>query len=98
MKERGLAANKARLDQLMEAFGVDRVVFGTDWPISWGTATPAQIVSIALAYFATRSRAAAEKYFWKNSLNFYKWKKRAKNLPSLCFSLFLWVGLFFFVF
>ena len=42
-----------------------------------------QIVDIARAYFATRSRAAAEKYFWKNSLKFYKWKQRAKNQPSL---------------
>jgi predicted TIM-barrel fold metal-dependent hydrolase len=82
-KERGLAAHKARLDQLMDTFGEDRVVFGSDWPNSWGVATPAQIVDIARAYFATRSRAAAEKYFWKNSLNFYKWKKRAKNQPSL---------------
>jgi predicted TIM-barrel fold metal-dependent hydrolase len=83
MKARGLAAHKARLDQLMDAFGEDRVVFGTDWPNSWGTATPAQIVDIARAYFATRSRAAAEKYFWKNSLAIYKWKARAKNQPSL---------------
>jgi predicted TIM-barrel fold metal-dependent hydrolase len=83
MKARGLAAHKARLDQLMDAFGEDRVVFGSDWPNSWGTATPAQIVDIARAYFATRSRAAAEKYFWKNSLAIYKWKARAKNQPSL---------------
>ena len=82
-KERGLSAHKARLDQLMETFGEDRVVFGTDWPNSWGVATPAQIVDIARAYFATRSRAAAEKYFWKNSLVFYKWKQRANNQPSL---------------
>jgi predicted TIM-barrel fold metal-dependent hydrolase len=83
MKARGLAAHKARLDQLMDTFGEDRVVFGTDWPNSWGTATPAEIVAIARAYFATRTRAAAEKYFWKNSLAVYKWKKRAKNQPSL---------------
>jgi L-fuconolactonase len=83
MAARGLSAHKARLDQLMETFGEDRVVFGTDWPNSWGTATPAEIVAIARAYFATRSRAAAEKYFWKNSLAVYKWKKRAKNQPSL---------------
>jgi predicted TIM-barrel fold metal-dependent hydrolase len=82
MKEKGLAAHKARMDQLMETFGEDRVVFGSDWPNSWGVATPAQIVDIARAYFATRSRAAAEKYFWKNSLAFYKWKKRAKNQPG----------------
>jgi L-fuconolactonase len=83
MKARGLAAHKARMDQLMESFGEDRVVFGSDWPNSWGTATPAEIVAIARAYFATRTRAAAEKYFWKNSLAAYKWKKRAKNQPSL---------------
>ena len=83
MKARGLAAHKARLDQLMDTFGEDRVVFGTDWPNSWGTATPAEIVAIARAYFATRTRAAAEKYFWKNSLAVYKWQKRANNQPSL---------------
>ncbi|MCP5411211.1 MAG: amidohydrolase [Alphaproteobacteria bacterium] len=83
MKARGLAAHKERLDQLMEAFGEDRVVFGTDWPNSWGVATPAQIVAIARAYFATRTREAAEKYFWKNSLRIYKWKKRAANQPQL---------------
>lgn len=83
MKARGLAAHKARLDQLMAAFGEDRVVFGTDWPNSWGTATPAQIVALARAYFATRTRAAAEKFFWKNSLAVYKWKKRAADQPSL---------------
>ncbi len=79
---RGLAAHKDRLDMLMEIFGEDRVVFGTDWPNSWGTATPAEIVAIARAYFATRTRAAAEKYFWKNSLAIYKWKKRAENQPG----------------
>ncbi|HEU4549664.1 MAG TPA: amidohydrolase family protein [Rhizomicrobium sp.] len=83
MKARGLAAHKARLDQLMEAFGEDRVVFGTDWPNSWGTATPAEIVALARAYFATRTREAAEKYFWKNSLAIYKWKKRTAAQPSL---------------
>jgi L-fuconolactonase len=79
---RGLAAVKPRLDLLMETFGEDRVVFGTNWPETWGVATPAQIVGLARAYFATRSRAEAEKYFWKNSLEFYKWKKRAPNQPS----------------
>ena len=83
MKARGLAAHKQRLDQLMDTFGEDRVVFGTDWPNSWGTATPAEIVTVARAYFATRGREAAEKYFWKNSLAVYKWKKRAANQPSL---------------
>ena len=80
---RGLAQLKDRLDVLMDCFGQDRVVFGTNWPETWGVATPAQIVTLAREYFATRSRAEAEKFFWKNSLRFYKWKKRALNQPSL---------------
>jgi len=80
---RGLAQVKDRLDVLMGCFGEDRVVFGTNWPETWGVATPAQIVTLARAYFATRTRAEAEKFFWKNSLKFYKWKKRAPNQPSL---------------
>jgi len=79
----GLAAHKPRLDMFMDVFGEDRVLFGSDWPQSVGAATPTEIVSMARAYFATRSRAEAEKYFWKNSLRVYKWKKRAANQPSL---------------
>lgn len=79
---RGLAAVKPRLDLLMETFGADRVMFGTNWPETWGVATPAQIIGLARAYFATRTREEAEKYFWKNSLSIYKWKKRAGNQPS----------------
>ena len=78
----GIAAHKARLDMLMGVFGEDRVMFGSDWPNSWGVASPADIVAIARAYFSTRSHAAAEKFFWKNSLAAYKWIKRAANQPS----------------
>jgi L-fuconolactonase len=78
----GLAAHKERLDFLMAAFGEDRVVFGTDWPNSWGIATPAQIVALAHDYFATRTHAAAEKFFWKNSLAAYRWRRRAANQPN----------------
>jgi L-fuconolactonase len=79
----GLAAHRARLDLLMETFGEDRVIFGSDWPNSVGTATLAQIVELTRAYFATRPRAAAEKYFWKNSLQAYKWIRRNASQPSL---------------
>jgi L-fuconolactonase len=78
----GLSAHRDRLDQLMSVFGEDRVVFGTDWPNSWGIATPAQIVALVRQYFSTRSSAAAEKYFWRNSCNVYKWVRRAPNQPK----------------
>jgi predicted TIM-barrel fold metal-dependent hydrolase len=78
-----VAAHKAGLDALLETFGEDRVVFGSDWPNSVGAATLPQIVQTARDYFATRSRAAAEKFFWKNSLAAYKWVKRSPNQPSM---------------
>ena len=78
----GVAAHRERLDMLMARFGEDRVVFGTDWPNSWGVATPQQIVSVARAYFATRGTAAAEKFFWRNSQAAYRWKKRAPRQPG----------------
>jgi hypothetical protein len=40
-------------------------------------------VALVREYFSQRSRAAAEKYFWKNSVAAYKWVKRAPNQPSL---------------
>ncbi len=79
----GLAAHRARLDLLMETFGEDRVLFGSDWPNSVGTATLGQIVELTRSYFSTRTRAAAEKYFWKNSLLAYKWVKRSANQPNV---------------
>ena len=77
-----MSAHKARLDRFMDVFGEDRVMFGSDWPESVGAATPTEIVSFARQYFATRSRSEAEKFFWKNSLKIYKWKKRTDSQPG----------------
>ncbi|MGC2404619.1 MAG: amidohydrolase family protein [Acidobacteriaceae bacterium] len=77
----GLAAHRARLDRLMETFGEDRVMFGSDWPNSVGTASLEQIVELTRDYFATKPHAA-EKYFWKNSLHAYKWVRRNSSQPS----------------
>ncbi len=74
---------RARLEYLFNAFGEDRVIFGTDYPNSYGVATIPQEVSLVKKFFATKPRATAEKYFWKNSARAYKWIKRAPNQPSL---------------
>jgi predicted TIM-barrel fold metal-dependent hydrolase len=74
---------RARLEYLFDAFGEDRVIFGTDYPNSYGVATIPQEVSLVKKFFATKPRATAEKYFWKNSARAYKWIKRAPNQPSM---------------
>jgi len=79
----GLAAHRDRLDTLMAAFGEDRVVFGSDWPNAVGVSEVPDTVSLVREYFSGKSRAAAEKYFWKNSVAAYKWIRRSPEQPHL---------------
>ena len=74
---------RARLEYLFDAFGEDRVIFGTDYPNSYGVATIPEEVALVKRFFSTKSREAAEKYFWKNSARVYKWIERADDQPSL---------------
>lgn len=74
---------RARLEYLYNAFGEDRLMFGTDYPNSYGVATIPEEVGLMKRFFSTKPRAAAEKYFWKNSAKIYKWKKRTDQQPSL---------------
>ena len=72
-----------RLDYLFTLFGEDRVIFGTDYPNSYGVATIPEEVALVKRFFSTRSREVQEKYFWKNSARIYKWTKRAPDQPGL---------------
>jgi L-fuconolactonase len=74
---------KDRLDELSGIFGENRVLYGSDWPNSDTWATYPQVFKIVHAYFTAKGKAAAEKYFWKNSIAAYHWTKRNANQPSL---------------
>jgi L-fuconolactonase len=74
---------RARLEYLYGIFGEDRVIFGSDYPNSYGVATIPEEVGLMKRFFSTKSREAAEKYFWKNSAQVYKWTKRTNDQPSL---------------
>ena len=76
-----LSSHRDRLDELMSVFGEDRVIFGSDWPNSDGVTSLDKIVNIVREYFAAKPRRVAEKYFWRNSANVYKWIHRAENQP-----------------
>jgi L-fuconolactonase len=77
-----LGTYRARLDVLMDVFGEDRILFGSDWPNSDGVAPIDRIFAIAQQYFATKPRTVAEKYFWRNSIAVYKWVKRDRSQPG----------------
>ncbi len=78
-----LGLMRARLDRLVEIFGEDRILFGSDWPNSDGVGPLDQVFAIARAYFSTRPQAVQEKYFWRNSIAAYKWVKRDPTQPSV---------------
>ena len=65
---------RTRLEYLYSAFGEDRVLFGSDYPNSYGVATIAEEVALMKRFFSTKSRGSAEKYFWKNAMRIYKLK------------------------
>jgi L-fuconolactonase len=67
---------RERLDRIVELFGEGRVLFGSNWPVSNLTAPYATVHGVVAAYFATRGPAAAENYFWRNSLIAYRWLRR----------------------
>lgn len=78
-----LADHKERIDLLMGTFGEDRVVFGSDWPNNEGDTPVDNVVRIMKEYFADKPRAAAEKYFWRNSVAIYKWVRRTQAQRAL---------------
>lgn len=74
---------RARLEELWSIFGDDRVLFGSDWPNSDQWADYAKVMQVVREFFRTKTRAAAEKYFWKNSLAAYRWVRREAGQPAL---------------
>jgi predicted TIM-barrel fold metal-dependent hydrolase len=72
-----------RLDELWEVFGEDRLVYGSDWPNSDQWAEYPRQLKVVREYFTGKGQAAAEKFFWKNSIAAYKWVKREANQPKL---------------
>lgn len=60
------------LDTLWEAFGEDRLVYGSNWPVSERFADYATVQRIVTEYFKARGQEAAEKYLWKNAKAAYK--------------------------
>lgn len=64
------------LDHLWASFGEDRLIYGSNWPVSDRGAPYATVYQIVRDYFATKGNEATEKYFWKNSQAAYRWQDR----------------------
>ena len=73
---------RPRLDEILDIFGIDRVLYGSDWPNGdqW---LPVPVgFKIVQEYFMAKGPLAAEKYFWRNSIKCYKWVHRTASQPQ----------------
>ena len=70
------------LNAVWSAFGEDRVIFGSNWPVSERAADYATLLDIVLEYFSSKGSDAAKKFFALNAKRAYKWVERAGRLGS----------------
>jgi L-fuconolactonase len=60
------------LDVVFEAFGEDRVMFGSDWPVCLLAASYEQTHELAADYFKQFSAEVRAKFFGSNATKFYQ--------------------------
>lgn len=64
------------LDALWSAFGADRLVYGSNWPVSERAGDYRRGIEIVKAYFSEKGDDARERFFWRNSQAAYRWAAR----------------------
>lgn len=67
-----LASYKPHFDVLMSAFGQDRLVWGSNWPVITLHGTFEAQLAIAEQYLAPMGTAVRDKVMYKNALAFYR--------------------------
>jgi L-fuconolactonase len=64
------------LDMIWSAFGEDRLIYGSNWPVSELYAPLFDVQRIVEEYFSVKGRKAMEKVFAGNASAAYRWRKR----------------------
>lgn len=60
------------LNIVVEAFGTNRIMFGSDWPVCLVAASYAEMIGIVTDYFASFTHDEQANVFGKNAIQFYK--------------------------
>ena len=63
---------KPYIDIVVNAFGVERIMFGSDWPVCLVAATYEQVLTIVQQYFSSFTKNEQDKFFGGNASRFYK--------------------------
>jgi L-fuconolactonase len=64
------------LDFLFRTFGEDRLIYGSNWPVSDLAADYATGFNVVAAYFESKGESTTEKVFSENAKAAYKWLER----------------------
>jgi predicted TIM-barrel fold metal-dependent hydrolase len=64
------------LDAIREIFGPDRLVYGSNWPVSERFAPLGRVQQIVSDYFQSRGSEELEKVFSRNAKAVYRWVER----------------------
>lgn len=64
------------LDVAWQAFGPERLVYGSNWPVSARFAPLATVQGIVHDYFSAKGQPALEKFFAGNARTAYRWLNR----------------------
>jgi predicted TIM-barrel fold metal-dependent hydrolase len=70
------SAYKPALDEVWDAFGPDRVMYGSNWPVSDHLSSYGTVLSVMQRYLSTRTVIDADKFFRINSRTCYRWVDR----------------------
>lgn len=73
---------KPYLDVVFEAFGSDRLMFGSDWPVCLVAASYAQVKEIMDDYLRDHTSAQKENIFGANAIQFYGLKEFANGFAA----------------
>jgi L-fuconolactonase len=68
---------KPYLDVVFEAFGTERLMFGSDWPVCLLAGSYERVLGLVGDYVLTHALAASAKIFGENALRFYGVNKAA---------------------
>ncbi len=64
------------LDVLWHAFGEDRLLYASNWPVSWRYAAYRKVQSLAIACFESKGSEVLDKIMGGNSREAYRWVPR----------------------
>jgi len=70
------------LDVLWNAFGEDRLIYGSNWPVSDRAATYHDLQKLVYDYFSEKGDAALKKFCSLNAKNIYKWIEREGRIKK----------------